>query len=513
MAPRSCSPRSTRIFAFIAGPLFGLALVWYLYPRKWELGVDVPPATPEPPSFPMMSDDAAVEMLGHPTFKNVWNYERELPQHSQFSRVKGGSKKPRYLRIPHASWGSGWNNVFQEQLLNAHLAHLSDRAYVFPEYIPRDHPPFPDTLPNGTRHMLHIPMNAFVSGPVGGGPFSSNPDEDALTRRSVSEEWWNIVCPRHQVKVLNVYKVQGGFGYDPVAVEGAEIMARWAEKLRGIKDVCVSVEETSIFHYVLIGAPWMISAWPSYGSSPVLRNFAWSPLVTAALSHNFHIIAPSSTTAPANLLPFENINPFKSFAPLAASSSPIPGLLGLHVRRGDYEGHCAFLSAMGAGYNAWNNMGIPGLIPNASLASQHWLGIDKSFVWQQLPDYRDVPEGMSTQDALLRHCFPGIDDIVTRAAEVRGKGMLRSIFIATNGDAEWVSQLVQALRADGWESIATSLDLELGPEARAVSQAVDMGILTALAEEFIGVGFSSLSSNVVQIRLGAGMDAGTIHFW
>ncbi|KAJ7050164.1 hypothetical protein C8F01DRAFT_1264250 [Mycena amicta] len=512
MTPRSCTPRSTRIFTFIT--LFGLAVLWYLYPRELDLAADGPPAAPEPSSFPMMSDEEAVKTLGHPTFEDVWNYERELPQHSQSGRVTGSSKKPRYLRIPHASWGTGWNNVFQEQLFNAHLAHLSDRAYVFPEYIARDHPPYPDTLPNGTRHMLHIPMNAFVSGPIGGGPLASNPVQDTLTRRSISEEWWNIVCPRDQVKVLNVYEVQGGFGYDPVAVEGAEIMARWAEKLRGIEDMCVSVEEYSIFHYIFIGGAWVTSAWPSYGSSPVLRHFAWSPLVTAALFHNFHIIAPSSTTGPAILTPLnDNTNPFKSFAPFPASSPPISGLLGLHVRRGDYEGHCSFLAAIDVPYNSWNNMGIPGLIANASIASERWLGVDKSFVWPQLPDYRDVPEGMSTQDAILRHCFPEVDDIVKRAAKVRGKGTLRSVFVATNGDAEWVSRLVHALRADGWEHVATSLDLDLGLEARAVSHAVDMGILSTLAEEFIGVGFSSLSSNVAQIRLGAGMDAGSIHFW
>ncbi|KAF7293074.1 SH3 and PX-domain-containing 3 [Mycena indigotica] len=525
---RSYPTRTTRIIAVLfTGTLI---LGWTLYPTESSIYSPELPA-PEPlPSASVLTADEAVRILGHPTFGDVWNYERALPQHVKPSRIVASTKEkgPRYLRIPHSSWGTGWNNVFQEQLFNAHLAHMSDRAYVFPEYIPRDHPPYPDTLPNGTRHMLHIPMNTFVAGPIGGGPFADNPVDDKLTRRSISEAWWDVVCPRERVKVLNVFEVHGSFGYDAIAVEGAEILTRWSKKLSEMDDMCVSVEEYSIFHYVFMGGQWVTSAWPSYGASPVLRYFAWSPLVTATLFRNFHAIAPHQSAPPIYLAPLRelssatDVNPFEYFSPLPASSlkTPIPGLLGIHVRRGDYEGHCGFLAAIDCPYNSWNNLGTPGLIANASLAAQRWLGfggnVDDTTVWPRLNDHLDIPEGMTRKEAIVYHCLPDVKRIVHKAATVRAQSetkRLKTLFIATNGNKEWVAELVQALRADGWEHVATSLDLELGVEAYAVSHAVDMGILTALSEEFIGVGFSSLSSNVAQIRLGAGANPKTIHFW
>ncbi|KAF7319641.1 SH3 and PX-domain-containing 3 [Mycena chlorophos] len=549
---RSFSTRWLRYLFFIF--LVALVVFWRVRGRAFaDVASDGASAIPEAP-VAYMSNAEAVDLLGHPTFENAWAHERSLPQHTKTSRIVAGRHKPRYVSSAskchlltstkdicafqmhlgeRAGIMSSRNSTSQpppmrghlttHRLLNAHLAQLSDRAYVFPAYIPRDHPPFPDTLPNGTRHMLHIPMNAFVAGPVAGGPLSDDPTADILTRRSISEEWWDIVCPRKSVKVLNVYHVHNEFGYNPEAVEGAEILSKWAKKLREMDDMCVSVEEFSIFHYSLIGSPLILSAWPSYSSSPVLRQFAWSQLVARAIFENLHAVAPSAPTIPGYLAPIAAIppndqNPFVSFAPLRASSAPIPGLLGIHVRRGDYQGHCEFLVAIEAEYNAWNNLGSPEFLARAHAAAEKW-GIQKgaSAAWPQLPDGRTIPAGMAKQDALKQHCYPEIDHIVHRAAEVRkgaaSSSPLTTVFIATNGKREWVSKLVHALHLDGWGHVATSMDLHLGPEAWAVSQAVDMGILSVLAEEFIGVGFSSLSSNVAQIRLGAGKAARTIHFW
>jgi hypothetical protein len=134
------------------------------------------------------------------------------------------------------------------RLLNTHLAHLANRAYVFVDYIPRDHPPFPDNLPDGTRHWLHIPMNAFVSGPTGGGPLSAD-ESDPLARRAVSEAWWNVVCPPDRIKVVKLYETLGRLGLDGKS-DGAEMMSKWAKHLRAIDDPCVSIEEGSPFDYL-----------------------------------------------------------------------------------------------------------------------------------------------------------------------------------------------------------------------------------------------------------------------
>jgi transketolase len=71
-------------------------------------------------------------------------------------------------------------------------------------------------------------------------------------------------------------------------------------------------------------------------------------------------------------------------------------------------------------------------------------------------------------------------------AEAHGQD-LRRVFIATNGEPEWVNELAARLRADGWDLVSSSMDMELAQDEFAVSQAVDMGVLVA-AETFIGSG-------------------------
>ncbi|KAJ6467960.1 hypothetical protein C8R47DRAFT_1303095 [Mycena vitilis] len=465
---------------------------------------------PHPPSSVFNTPiplDALAQELGHPTFASIRKYERDLPQHVRPSVVPKGGDRPRYLFFPWASWGSGWNNVFQEQLLNNHLAHRAQRAYVFPDYTPRDHPPFPDTLANGTRHMLEIPMNAFVSGPTGGGPLSTD-NTDSLLRRAVSVEWWNIVCPPEQIVSVKLYATNQEMGLDAES-DGKDLMDKWADKLLGMSAPCVSIVDGSVFDYIFIGSRRVVSIWPDYSTSPVLQYFAWSPLIAAAISRHFHLL--SRDALPTFLAPIgEPPHGFLSFAPYISSAPPIAGLLGIHVRRGDYEGHCISLADVGADYNAWNLMGTPspGVAPDTK---------SSNFVWPALPDYLDIRANQSRRDAALAHCWPSSAAIVGRAREVRSSAAtllhqdLRRIYISTNGEWSWVTNLAAELRADGW-TVASSLDLLLTREETAVGQALDMSILVA-AETFIGVGFSSLTSNVVQIRLGGGRDARTIHFW
>ncbi|KAF7357078.1 SH3 and PX-domain-containing 3 [Mycena sanguinolenta] len=477
-----------------------LGLLWYLMPLR-----DSPAewATVPPESL------ALTEQLGHPSFADIKIYEQNLPQIQPLSRFE---QRPRYVYFPSASWGTGWNNVFQEQLLNTHLAYLSERAYVFPQYIPRDHPPFPDTLPNGTRHMLNIPMNAFVSGPTGGGPLSADGSDD-LRMRAVPDQGWGMLCPPSQTVVLNVHETMRELGIDDSS-EGEEMMTRWAKKLREMSAPCVSIEGGSVFNYMFTGSPRVLSIWPSYGIAPPLKYFAWSPLITAALYRNFHLFGagePPEYLTPTSPAPYK----FTSFRPLHASGPPVRGTLGIHIRRGDYEGHCVFLADYSAAYNAWSALGTPGLGTYPS-RPDFVSATPKNYVWPALADHFTVPEGKTQRDAALDHCWPTPEAIVARARRVRQEAPvgqnLRRMYISTNGDRTWVGDLTAMLLADGWEEVKSSWDMELTLEEQAVGHAVDMGVLTA-AEAFIGVGFSSLSSNVVQIRLAGGRHPGSIHFW
>ena len=58
----------------------------------------------------------------------------------------------------------------------------------------------------------------------------------------------------------------------------------------------------------------------------------------------------------------------------------------------------------------------------------------------------------------------------------------------TNGDAEWLQQLKEALmQVKKWDAVITSRDLQLSWEAKPVAQSVDM-LIGQRARVFIGNG-------------------------
>jgi len=82
----------------------------------------------------------------------------------------------------------------------------------------------------------------------------------------------------------------------------------------------------------------------------------------------------------------------------------------------------------------------------------------------------------------------------------------------SNDRTEWLDNLKDALRNDGWGRIVTSRDLRLNPGQKDVSVAVDMDIGRRSAV-FIGNGWSSFTSNVVHRRLVDGKEPISIRFW
>ncbi|KAJ7617361.1 hypothetical protein FB45DRAFT_1034652 [Roridomyces roridus] len=384
--------------------------------------------------------------LGRPTFAEVREHERSLPQH------KSAVGAVRYLHLPDEAWGGGLNNVFQAVLINTHLAYLMHRGYVFKDYVAHSHPPFPDALSSGTRDPLRIPMNAITSGPTGSGSLGTGTNE-AVTPRAISQDRWDEVCPASKVVVVELdatnaeLNITGDTG-------GLAKMERWAAKSRDMEAPCVKITGGEPFDWMIIASTKILELWPSYGSSPTLKEFAWSALVTRALSRNFSLLS-SVSNRPALLSPF---------LPRISSS--------------------------------WTGFGNP-------------------------PDYLDVLEGKTRSEAAYEHCWPTAEAIVRRALAVRadsasgkdfGSQRLTAVYIATNGEPEWIAVLVALFKRNGWDRVSTSLDMELAPEEYAVSQVVDMSVMVA-AESFIGVGFSSLTSNVVQLRLAAGRHPGTTRFW
>jgi len=157
---------------------------------------------------------------------------------------------------------------------------------------------------------------------------------------------------------------------------------------------------------------------------------------------------------------------------------PVTGLLALHIRRGDFANHCSHLAN-------W---------------SSDWNGFNK---FSALPDKFRVPTdggwGETTEantKMYFKACFPTIEQIVEKVQDVLADQKdlygntkeLKSIYILTNGDVEWLQRLKEALmQVKKWDAVVSSRDLKLTWEAKPVAQAVDM-LIGQRAQVFIGNG-------------------------
>ena len=195
----------------------------------------------------------------------------------------------------------------------------------------------------------------------------------------------------------------------------------------------------------------------------------------------------------------------------------ISGLLVLHIRRGDFSEHCAHLARWSSTFNGFNS-------------------------FPELPDQFEPPPGAGWGEntpentaLYMQRCFPSIEQIAAKVAAVRetqaGRG-LRNVYIMTNGAKEWVEELKAALFAlGGFERVTGSRDIKLSWEQKYVAQAVDM-LIGQRAQVLIGNGvsddssslipisltvialqFSSLTSNIVMMRMANGFAPDSNRFW
>ena len=203
---------------------------------------------------------------------------------------------------------------------------------------------------------------------------------------------------------------------------------------------------------------------PVLFDNPIFKLFGWSPLVEDAFKNNQPLLALSRTLPkPTPELRYP----------------PIPGLLALHVRRGDFEHHCPHLRASKSRFSGLNVQ--PGTI-------------DKDM---ELEENTDGSLTDASMDAFQRACYPDVDQIVERVRQIRmteeGKE-LGNIFIMTNGSPEWIEELREALMKDHpWKQITSSLQMQVSWEQKFVAQAVDM-MIGQRADVFIGNGVSASTS-------------------
>ncbi|KAJ6557061.1 hypothetical protein DFH09DRAFT_548652 [Mycena vulgaris] len=412
---------------------------------------------------------------GPPTYTALRQWEAALPQHNLSLPFPEG-RTGRYVKFSNQVRVLGWNNCFNEVLMNAHLAYVSGRAYVFQDYYwSHEHYQWPKE--KWVSVTPRTPLNAIVSGPVAGGPF----EVDDPAPRAVSEAWFDVVCPRRERRYINTRDVKPAVAN----AEGIAVLTHWQTLLQNAPERCIEIVEASAkedsfpqtFDLGLWGSPRLLSLWPSFAASPISRLLGPAPIVRAAVERNAFLFLPRGPRPPH-----------------PAPRDPAARMLALHLRRGDYEGHCRGMEYMDLPFYSWN------LFPH-------------------LPD-RFTPEpGVDGKGArFLARCWPDADGVVRKAAGARAdylayagaNGTLDVMYLLTNERSAWIDGLKGALRADGW-TVATSQDLVLDTEQTDVSMAVDMEIARRAAV-FVGNGWSSFTSNIVYQRLVDKRDPITIRF-
>ncbi|KAL0564954.1 hypothetical protein V5O48_017082, partial [Marasmius crinis-equi] len=222
--------------------------------------------------------------MGPPTHEGIREFEQGLPQHNLSLAFPEG-ETGRYVKFSNQIKMLGWNNCFNEVLMNAHLAYMSKRSYVFQDYVwVPQHYTWPENqwLHNPPR----TPLNAIIAGPTAGGLWEAGDEAP----RSVSEEWFDTVCPQSERRIINTRDVKptinGG--------QGNVIFEAWRKLLEEAPEKCIEIwpadnEEDGhpqTFDLWLWGSDRILSLWEDFKKSPTSRLLETSPLVKSAIDRN-----------------------------------------------------------------------------------------------------------------------------------------------------------------------------------------------------------------------------------
>ncbi|THV02287.1 hypothetical protein K435DRAFT_921704 [Dendrothele bispora CBS 962.96] len=429
---------------------------FYLLKAKLEEVFESHPSNPYP-RYHTTPDDHNPALP--PLYEEWIQYERNLPQH--FESLPEGNKSKFIFMANHAH-GVGWGNVLQEMFLNAYLAYSTNRTFVFDNYTwdrrDSDYSEF-----KGKTIPSRVPISTMIAGPMIGDPFETEMNASP----AVSSEYFRSVCPEPRIIELKDYR--------PNWKDGLEIMDRWVNEINSIDDPCIEFSRDSppLFDLWLFFQNRILSLWPSLRSSPIITQFSFSPLIKSALVSNRHLFFPSSHYS----FPWDWVD-------------DIPGLMTVHIRRGDFLEFCRELEQVNSDFQGFN--AFPEMLDkfNSSEPTER--------KWEE---YR-------------KHCLPSVDEMVHKINEGTP---LKKIFVMSNAPKMWLQQLKETLQSstgtdEKWEEIYTSRDLILTREQKYVSQAVDMYIAEK-SQTFVGNGFSSLSSNIMMLRMAKSIDPINSRLW
>ncbi|KAF6763157.1 hypothetical protein DFP72DRAFT_525512 [Ephemerocybe angulata] len=370
-------------------------------------------------------------------------FRSEILESQDLTRNPTSHKK--YVKFRQLQ-GAGFNNQAQEILLFHHLALETGRTYVYQPFIWR---------PRGEKEK--VPLSAFLRGP---------------TRGSINEATFDEVCPESEVKHVKIRQ-----SYD----------RQWehAKAVLRSKDRCVVVDDW-LFSWAYLASPGIHDIWPSY-QKYLNKHFEWSSQVLGVVER---------TKTDLNLATNETSSYMALHLRRGKCNSPAP-TTPFHHAIGDFETHCNWLRHEKTGFTTWATLPL----------------LAHSTLYPSL-DINDP-------DSVFDHCYPSLRRILD-AVTLQAKDRPHTRRLHILHDGAWDHPLVylqfyklrealmsfQWTRKQRWKGgpmmqVTQSSDLPVQRGERDWKVCVDMD-LAVKADAFVGNGYSSLSSQIVALRLALG---------
>ncbi|KAF8812923.1 hypothetical protein BYT27DRAFT_7085694 [Phlegmacium glaucopus] len=296
-----------------------------------------------------------------------------------------------------------------------------------------------------------VPLSAFLRGPTLG---------------TVSEALFDEVCPASEIVHISLV---------------VDHMAQWDHAQEGLnaQHRCIVVDDW-IFNWNYLASPGIHTIWPSF-QKYLANHFRWSDEVLAIVDRSQAALHLKSR-----------------LASLTLEREPY---MALHLRRGDFASHCKILAERHEGTTTWATLPF---LQSAML-----------------------PPSLNTSNAtsVMQHCYPSLYRILDAVShQARSHPHLRTLHILHDGAWDHPTvylqyyKLAEALKNAAWADkhgwtngpmlrVTHSGDLPIARGERDWSVCVDVE-LARRAEVFIGNGYSSLSTQIIALRLGA--DNGTV---
>ncbi|CAE6482228.1 unnamed protein product [Rhizoctonia solani] len=340
--------------------------------------------------------------------------------------------------------------LFSKLLLHAHLAHATNRAYVFDPLEPK-----PKEPSSWSRKKVQ-PLSSLLS---------LGKDWDAKGGKflPVSSLGWHYVCPPRQRKYLPVSLEDLG----KVELDPSILMSNWVKRIVKEDARCVEIVGEP-FPDSILESKMIKGLFDTISSSPAPKQYTFRHNIQAAASNILPIATQPSLTPTAN-----NTVVLHSYIPTSGLDDP-----------------CSEMAIRGAPFRTFAHLkGIP---------TAFEIPANKQYYQQRCNPTIDQIIGRL---GIARTSLPALRHVYVVDGPL---GMTPEQWVERK---RWFEELRFELTTKySWESVRWA-----AAGAKSESVAIDME-LASRSHAYVGNGFTDFSSNVVLLRVARGLPMGSLRF-